>query len=99
MKQYIQISQIERGQTMKQWTNDEIQLIFKGLPKADIARITGRSMRAVEAKMYRLQGRTADLQPEAVKKAPSSMLSKETKHFRILSLAKRLGVRLKGEGK
>ena len=78
----------------RRWTDEEILMIKNGMKNQQIAVITGRTVKAVEMKRYKLTGKC-----EAPRDSEVSTESK-AKEFRILNikmLAQKLGVKLFGK--
>ena len=77
------------------WTNEEIDLL-KVMSNEEVARITGRTVKAVKMQRYRMNGHyipgAEDL--DKVWRSPASLESKETRIAKIKMHAMRLGVRL-----
>lgn len=86
------------------WKDRELDMIREGLTDDEIMLNTGRSLTAVQNKRYELTGHYKDdYAPEYFKTPKDVMLgackSKEAREARIIFLAKKLGVRIKGVGK
>lgn len=85
----------------KKWTADEIALLKTDMSNADIAQETGRSIDSVRKKRFEVTGHytTVLLKRDAYKKTTqvnAEYLDQVAKEGRIIVLAKRLGVRIKG---
>ena len=75
------------------WTKEEVEM-FKTMSNEEIVEKTGRTLKSVQMKRYR-EGIKED--PDKIRRPPSAFESKETRIAKIIALAKRLGVKLKGE--
>jgi len=75
----------------KRWTNEEVRLFEQMFTDREIAAMTGRTLKAVQMKRYNL-----GLNAKEDTTTPGDLMAQETKEWRILSLCKRLGVKLFG---
>lgn len=85
----------------KKWTADEIALLKTDMTNAEIAQETGRTLESVKNKRGKVTGHYTSLLEirDAYKKTPqvhAEYLDQTAKDGRIIVLAKRLGVRIKG---
>ena len=82
------------------WTLEEELLIQKNLTNEEVAKIAGRTLRAVKEKRYKMTGHTeAEVQKwtdNDVRRSPASLETVETRIDRIKALARKLGVKLLG---
>lgn len=83
------------------WKEEEINMILKGETDEYIMSMTGRSVLAIQSKRYELTGHyRSDYEPP-YKDMPRdvSCRTPEAREARIIILANKLGVRLKGVGR
>lgn len=81
----------------KEWSDAEVEL-FRSMDNAEIAKATGRTMQSVRMKRYRMSGHYTNTEDrDKVYCPPSRFESKETRIFKIIALAKKIGVKLKDE--
>lgn len=73
------------------WTKEEVEML-KTMSNEEIVRLTGRTLKSVKMKRYRMSINS----PKELCAPPSSFESKETRIAKIIMLAKRLGVKLFG---
>lgn len=82
------------------WTAEEELLIQKNLSNKEIAEITGRTVRAVKEKRYKMTGhceaRVKEWDDNEVHRSPASLETVETRIDKIKALARKLGVKLFG---
>ena len=82
------------------WNDSEIELLDTDLSDEDIANITGRTIRAIQRKRYKIFGHyTADesrQRDKVLRLAVPTPMSDSTKEARILTLAKEMRIRLQG---
>ena len=86
------------------WKQNELDMIRQGLTDDEIMIQTGRSIGAIQNKRYDLTGHYKDDYVPEYYKMPKDVVlgacrSEEAKEARIILLAKKLGVRIKGVGK
>lgn len=86
------------------WKEEEIDMIFKGNTDEYIMKQTGRSILAIQSKRYELTGHYSSEYESPYKNMPRDIScgycrTPEAKEARVLILAKRLGVRIKGVGR
>ena len=84
-----------------EWTKSEVELLKSSMTNEDIAEITGRSEKAVGAARYRVTGHKVEPEkwgPKLQRKDDIAIMKAEqiTKEARLLTLCKRLGVRIGG---
>lgn len=82
------------------WTDEEVKML-KTMSDEEIVKATGRTLKSVKMKRYRESGHYIKGAEDKDKIfAPQSAFeSKETRIAKIIALARRLGVKLKGEDK
>ena len=85
----------------KLWTLEEELMIKNGMSNEEVAQRTGRTIKAIEQKRYRLTGHCVPPErvwtADEVRRSPASFDTKETRIDRIKALARKLGVKLFGE--
>lgn len=86
------------------WKDEEIDMILKGETDEYIMSMTGRSVLAIQSKRYELTGHYRSDYESPYKDMPRDLScgycrTPEAKEARIIILAKKLGVRLKGVGR
>ena len=86
------------------WKEEEIDMILKGETDEYIMSMTGRSVLVIQSKRYELTGHYRSDYESPYKDMPRDLScgycrTPEAKEARIIILAKKLGVRLKGVGR
>ena len=74
------------------WTPEEVKLFDAGFTNKEIAEMTGRTIKAVQMKRYNMSFKSST--PDST--TPGDLMAQETKEWRILTLCKKLGVKLFG---
>lgn len=82
----------EGRKDMNLWTEKEIELLNSKMTDREIAEKTNRSLKAVRMKRYRMK-KESEIMP---KETPGDLMDDTTKEIRILTLCKKLGVKLFG---
>lgn len=88
--------------TGKKWTEEETILLWTDMTNEEISKKTGRSMDAVRTKRFNLTGHYTT--PSETKRrkyihvtpVTNALLDEQMKRNRIIVLAKKIGVRIKG---
>lgn len=79
------------------WSKAEVEML-KTMSDAEIVEVTGRTLKSVKMKRYRESGHYAkDIEDkDKVYCPPSALESKQTRIFKIIALARKIGVKLLG---
>ena len=88
--------------TGKKWTENETMLLWTELTNKEICEQTGRTMDAVRTKRFNVTGHYTT--PSETKRRKyihvtpvnNALIDKQTKVNRIIAMANKLGVRIKG---
>ena len=79
------------------WTKDEIELVYTDMTNEEIAKQIGRSVGAVREKRYRMTGHKVPPCQVVEKETPKMANGNKDKEWRLIALAKKLGVKLFGK--
>lgn len=78
------------------WTDEEVKML-KTMSDEEIVEKTGRTLKSVKMKRYRESGHYIKEDKEKIFAPQSAFESKQSRIAKIIMLARRLGVKLKGE--
>jgi hypothetical protein len=78
------------------WTKEETEML-KTMSDEEIVEKTGRTLKSVKMKRYRESGHYIAEDKEKIFAPQSAFESKQSRIAKIIMLARRLGVKLKGE--
>ena len=81
----------------KLWSIDEMNLLVSGLSDEEISEKTGRTIRAIRLKRYKMTGHCVSEKLDETRTYSAVTDPLETRIERIKALAKRLGVKLLGK--
>lgn len=83
--------------TLNLWTDAELAMLYTNLTNEEIAKEIGRTKKAVRKKRYLITGHYVENEKQRDPMPPHiSVFDERYKEARILSLAKRMGVKLYG---
>lgn len=78
------------------WTDEEVKML-KTMSDEEIVKATGRTLKSVKMKRYRENGHYIKENKDKIFAPQSAFESKQSRIAKIIMLARRLGVKLKGE--
>lgn len=83
------------------WKEHELEMLSSGMTDEEVMKVTGRTLKAVQNKRYEVTGHYRHDYEPSYKNIPKDVMlgacrSDEAKEARIIILAKRIGVKIKG---